>query len=273
MRKHQEKKSKFIYFLIKRMQHNEQLSLLPMTFHHQAPDETNDFDGFQFLDDSSIGSLFTPLQSPIKFPIKSPLKSPDFSNPFDKSTDQFFFFEKDEDQHLSQILNDVESVTKHPAPVVQITQQINQIAVFPLLNTNPEQPKVNSPKLSNSYNSNSFNNLIQLNRQQSNTLPDRITDDPKLYKRKNFPEIARKTMKMWLLNHWAYPYPTAQEKRRFAAEFNLTDRQIDVFLTNQRSRLLKRRGWGTKKNVLVTKEMMKSFNKKGTRNQNIFYFL
>lgn len=92
----------------------------------------------------------------------------------------------------------------------------------------------------------------------------------KQLKRKNFSDEARKTMKLWLLSHWMYPYPSIQEKKKFAKQFNLTERQIQIFLTNQRSRLLHRKGWGSKKTVIITEELSKRFSNSKRKSKGHF---
>lgn len=66
-------------------------------------------------------------------------------------------------------------------------------------------------------------------------------------KRKNgIPENARRAMKLWLIANSLYPYPTMEQKIEFSTTFGITLKQISIFFINERSRLLKRKGWGSK---------------------------
>lgn len=65
--------------------------------------------------------------------------------------------------------------------------------------------------------------------------------------RRKFPNAVRNAMNAWLMNNYLNPYPTLYVVRYFARAFNLTERQVKVFFTNQRVRFLNRKG--IRKNV------------------------
>jgi hypothetical protein len=61
-------------------------------------------------------------------------------------------------------------------------------------------------------------------------------------KRGSISKSAREEMSAWLLDHAVNPYPSPSEITAFANKFSISRRQVQVFFTNNRSRLLGRRG-------------------------------
>ena len=61
-------------------------------------------------------------------------------------------------------------------------------------------------------------------------------------RRANFTPKQRETLNKWLVDHSRMPYPSNNEIESLSALTGLTTRQIRVYLTNGRIRLLRRRG-------------------------------
>ena len=76
-------------------------------------------------------------------------------------------------------------------------------------------------------------------------------------KRKSLPRDAKDAMKNWLIAHWAYPYPSIKEKKMFSYKYGLTERQVTIYFINNRTRVLKRKGWGSKKASIDGVQFMK----------------
>lgn len=95
-------------------------------------------------------------------------------------------------------------------------------------------------------NVNDFNeNLNEQNENVENVRNLKTTSD-----KKKISKEARKEMKNWLMSHWFYPYPQKNVINFFAQKYNLARKQVHTFFVNHRSRLLNRKGWGSKSIVI-----------------------
>lgn len=111
-------------------------------------------------------------------------------------------------------------------------------------------------------NAQNIQNLI-LQNPQCNINADAIQKNPVTAKflslnktrRNGIPENARTAMRLWLLANRLYPYPTMEQKIGFSALYGITLKQITIFFINERSRLLKRKGCGSKgRNLTLIKK-------------------
>lgn len=235
--------------------------------------------------------LLSPLPSPLKSPTFTPyinhLDQQLNLNSNNESNCSYNYTMKD--QNLSpKRSNQISVITSQGNGIFHITQQINQ--VFVIKNEIPSQvkneledieigdlpdiPEKNLTKGMNSETSQEDSKASLTEKQDENFVsgfdheimtptiePIKVSSFIKNKKgksanqragvRKNFPPEAKAAMNSWLINHWVYPYPTSREKKMFSNMYGLTSKQITVYFINNRTRLLNRKGFGSKNSPFI----------------------
>lgn len=209
--------------------------------HYEIERPVSSFDDDFFS--SNNWSMLSPFQSPIISPIRPILKSPDLNSENKEKDDPIC-------NEITQNENKITENTTIPTNIVHITQHINNFSIIQVRNDQLDKLEQHE------FEHVPIGSIIKINcyKPKNMSRPKKQSSNEKRKHRKNFPEVARAAMKSWLLNHWIYPYPSTQERQIFARQFNLTDKQIQVFLTNQRARLLKRKGIGKNIPFFITKK-------------------